>query len=70
MDVRDDPVVEAYLVTEAALSNELANLAKLHGVKHFIAPLKQAAKFCCRFPTLRCFMCCNGSAQYSRMSLK
>lgn len=37
MDVRDNPVVEAYLVTETEVSGEIKGLLKLHKIKHFIA---------------------------------
>ena len=39
MDVRDDPVVEAYLVTETKLPGEIAKLLKLHDIRHYQAPL-------------------------------
>lgn len=38
MDVRDDPLVEAFLVTETAVSGEIAGLLRLHKIKHFVAP--------------------------------
>ena len=37
MDVRDNPVVDAFLVTETELSGEVKGLLKLHSIKHFIA---------------------------------
>lgn len=41
MDVRDDALVEAFLVTEADVSGEIAALMKRHGIKHFKAPLER-----------------------------
>ncbi|MEQ1514889.1 MAG: hypothetical protein ABL931_00200 [Usitatibacteraceae bacterium] len=38
MDVRDNPVVDAFLVTETEVSGEIKALLKLHKIKHFIAP--------------------------------
>lgn len=38
MDVRDDPLIEAFLVTEAPVSGEIAGLLRLHNIKHFVAP--------------------------------
>ena len=38
MDVRDDPLIETYLVTETKLPGEIAALLRLHGIKHFQAP--------------------------------
>ena len=38
MDVRDNPPVEAFLVTETEVSGEIAGLLRLHKIKHFKAP--------------------------------
>lgn len=38
MDVRDDPLVESYLVTETELPGDIAALLRLHKIKHFLAP--------------------------------
>ena len=38
MDVRDKPLIEAYLVTETPISGEIAALLKLHKIKHYQAP--------------------------------
>ena len=38
MDVRDDAVVEAYLITETPLSGEISTLVKRHNIRHFQAP--------------------------------
>lgn len=38
MDVRDEPIIEAFLVTETPVSGEIAALLRLHQIKHFIAP--------------------------------
>ena len=39
MDVRDDPLVEAWLVTETELPGRIAALVKRHDIRHFQAPL-------------------------------
>jgi hypothetical protein len=39
MDVREEVPVEAFLVTEAKLSGEIAALLRLHDIRHFLAPL-------------------------------
>jgi hypothetical protein len=39
MDVRPDPPVEAWLVTEEPVKGEIAALLKRHKIKHFLAPL-------------------------------
>lgn len=36
--VQEDPLVEAFLVTETEVSGEIASLLRLHKIKHFIAP--------------------------------
>ncbi len=41
MDVRDDPLIEAYLITERELPGEIAALVRLHDIKHFQAPLER-----------------------------
>lgn len=41
MDVRDDPTVEAWLVTEAKLPGRIAALLKLHDIRHFLAPMER-----------------------------
>ena len=38
MDVRDKPLIEAYLVTETPISGEISALLKLHKIKHYQAP--------------------------------
>jgi hypothetical protein len=38
MDVRSNPTIEAYLVTEEELPGEIAQLVKLHDVRHYLAP--------------------------------
>lgn len=38
MHVQEDPLVEAFLVTETEVSGEIASLLHLHKIKHFIAP--------------------------------
>jgi len=38
MDVRNEPVVDAFLVTETEVSGEIKALLRLHNIKHFIAP--------------------------------
>lgn len=38
MDVRDEPVIETYLVTETEIPGEIAALLRLHEIKHFQAP--------------------------------
>lgn len=38
MDVRNDPLIESYLVTETKLPGDIANLLRLHKIKHFQAP--------------------------------
>jgi hypothetical protein len=42
MDVRDDAVVEAYLITETPLSGEISALVKRHNIRHFQAPQKRS----------------------------
>lgn len=39
MDVLDDPLVEAILITEMDLPGEIKKLAKLHSVRHIVVPL-------------------------------
>ncbi|UFW80131.1 hypothetical protein [Rhizobium sp. SU303] len=41
MDVREATPVEALLVTENELPGEIAALVKLHGIRHFMAPLER-----------------------------
>jgi hypothetical protein len=41
MDVRDKPLIEAYLVTETPMSGEISALLKLHKIKHFLATQKR-----------------------------
>ena len=41
MDIREEPCIVPVLVTESALPGNLKNLAKLHGIIHFKAPLKK-----------------------------
>lgn len=41
MDVRDTTSVEALLVTENELPGEIAALVKLHGIRHYMAPLER-----------------------------
>lgn len=41
MDVRVDTPVEAVLVTENELPGEIAALLKLHGIRHFLAPMER-----------------------------
>ena len=38
MDVREDPLIETYLVTEMELPGQIAALIRLHKIKHFLAP--------------------------------
>lgn len=38
MDVRHEPLIETYLVTEAKLPGNIAALLRLHKIKHFEAP--------------------------------
>lgn len=42
MDVRDDPTVEAWLVTEAGLPGRIEALLKRHDIRHFQAPLDRS----------------------------
>lgn len=39
MDVREDPTIDTYLVTELGLPGEIAALLRLHEIKHFLAPV-------------------------------
>lgn len=41
MDVRGNALVEAVLVTESGVTGEIAALLKLHGIRHYIAPLER-----------------------------
>jgi hypothetical protein len=41
MDIRDDPLIETYLVTEYELPGEIAALVRRHKIKHFQAPLER-----------------------------
>ncbi|WP_047454632.1 hypothetical protein [Rhizobium rhizogenes] len=41
MDVREATPIEALLVTENELPGEIAALMKLHGIRHFVAPLER-----------------------------
>ncbi|MBY5448105.1 hypothetical protein HFO91_00205 [Rhizobium leguminosarum] len=41
MDVREATPIEALLVTENELPGEIAALVKLHGIRHFMAPLER-----------------------------
>ncbi|MGO8450666.1 hypothetical protein ACC779_12215 [Rhizobium ruizarguesonis] len=41
MDVREATPIEALLVTEKELPGEIASLMKLHGIRHFMAPLER-----------------------------
>lgn len=41
MDVRDATPIDALLVTESELPGEIAALVKLHGIRHFMAPLER-----------------------------
>jgi hypothetical protein len=38
MDVRNEPLIQTYLVTEAELPGEIAALLRRHKIKHFLAP--------------------------------
>jgi hypothetical protein len=38
MDVRHNPVIETYLITETELPGDIAALLRLHKIKHFLAP--------------------------------
>jgi hypothetical protein len=42
MDVRDDAVIEAYLITETPLSGEMSALVKRHKIRHFQAPQRRS----------------------------
>jgi hypothetical protein len=42
MDVRDDAVVEAYLITETPLSGEISALVKRHDIRHFQVPQERS----------------------------
>ncbi|MBB4399103.1 hypothetical protein [Bradyrhizobium sp. ERR14] len=42
MDVRDNAMVEAYLITETPLSGEISALVKRHGIRHFQAPRERS----------------------------
>lgn len=42
MDVRDDAIVEAYLVTETPLSGEISGLVKRYNIHHLQAPQKRS----------------------------
>ena len=41
MDIREEPCITPVLVTESTLPRNLKDLAKLHGIIHFKAPLKK-----------------------------
>lgn len=41
MDVREDPLIDVYLVTETEPSGRVRSLLRLHDIKHFQAPVKR-----------------------------
>jgi hypothetical protein len=42
MDVRNDAVVDSYLITETPLPGEISRLVKRHKIRHFLAPQRRS----------------------------